>query len=193
MSRGVSQKTKKMTAGAILSAMGVALLFLGALIETLDLSMAALASFFCIFAVIELKGIYPWLIYAVTGLLAVILMPFSMGGWFYLLFFGYYAIIKEKTERLKKPIAWLVKILLFNIAMVLGIVIAYFLLFGKGDAKSILDIVLFIFGTENGGLIFAGAVYLLANVVFVVYDIALTRLITFYLFKLRHRFKFLRK
>ena len=38
--------------GALLAAMGVALIFIGALIETLDLTVAALASFFCIFAII---------------------------------------------------------------------------------------------------------------------------------------------
>ena len=67
MGKGISNKTKKMTLGAILSAMGVALLFIGSFIETLDLTMAALASFFCIFAVIELGGVYPWLIFSVTG------------------------------------------------------------------------------------------------------------------------------
>ena len=61
MSRGISQKTKRMTVSAMLAALGVALLFISGLIETLDLSMAALASFFCIFAVIELGGAYPWL------------------------------------------------------------------------------------------------------------------------------------
>ncbi len=189
MSRGISPKTKKMTTAALLSAMGVVILFLGSLIETLDLSMAALASFLCIFAVIELGGCYPWLTYAVTGLLAVILMPQSMAGWFYLGFFGYYAIVKEKTEKLKKPIAWLIKILLFNVALFLGVMATYFLFFGKGGDFS--EVFAFTFGGKGAGIWFAVGIYLLANVVLVVYDIALTRLITFYLVKLRHRFKFL--
>ena len=112
MSKGISNKTKKLTLGAILSAMGVALLFIGSFIETLDLTMAALASFFCIFAVIELGGAYPWLIFAVTGVLSVVLMPYSLTGWFYLLFFGYYPILKEKFEHLSRPISWFLKVFL---------------------------------------------------------------------------------
>ena len=95
MSRGVSEKTKKITLSAVLTAMGVVLLLIGAVIEVLDLTMAALASFFCIFSVIEMGKGYPWMIYAVTGILSIILMPQGFGGWFYILFFGYYPIIKE--------------------------------------------------------------------------------------------------
>ena len=191
MSRGISHKTKKLTLGAILSALGVAMLLIGAMIEVMDLSMAALASFFCIFAVIELGGAYPWLIFAVTSALSLILMPFGMGGWFYLLFFGYYPILKEKLERLKKPISWLLKIILFNTALALGVVAAYFLFFGK-TGEGIENAFFLIFGGEDVGKTMAIVTYLLANIVFVVYDIALTRLITYYFVRIRRKFKFLK-
>jgi len=191
MSRGVSQKTKKMTISALLAAMGVALLFVGALIETLDLSMAALASFFCIFAVIELGGAYPWLIFAVTSVLAVVLMPFSMGGWFYLLFFGYYPILKEKFEKLPKIASWTTKILVLNIALIASVALAYFLFFGQSDGN-LIDAFIYIFGGEEVGAYIALGVYVLVNLVFIIYDIALTRLISLYFFKLRPRFKFLK-
>jgi hypothetical protein len=191
MSRSISQKTKKLTIGAILSALGVAMLLVGAMIEVMDLSMAALASFFCIFAVIELGGVYPWLIYAVTSVLSLILMPFGMGGWFYLLFFGYYPILKEKLERKKRTISWLLKIVLFNTALAIGVVAAYFLFFGN-TAGGIEQAFFLIFGGEDVGKAMAIITYLLANVVFVVYDIALTRLITYYFVKIRKKFKFLK-
>ena len=179
MSRGISKKTKKLTLGALLSAKGVALLIVGSLIETLDLSMAALASFFCIFAVIELGGVYPWMIFAVTSLLSVIFMPHSMGGWFYLLFFGYYPILKEKLERLKKPVSWLIKLGTFNITVLIGVGIAFFLFFGNTEGKTVIDAFLYVFGGEEAGKWLAIITYLLAHVVFVVYDIALTRLISY--------------
>jgi len=188
MSRGVSDKTKRLTVSALLAAMGVALLLVGALFETLDLTMAALASFLCIFAVIELGGFYPWLIFAVTGILSVLLMPQSMGGWFYLLFFGCYPIFKEKLERLNKYFAWIIKIVLLNVALIICIAVASFLFYG-GDILTTFN---FIFGDAEKGTKMAIAVYALVNLVFVIYDIALTRLISFYLIKLRHRFKFLK-
>ncbi len=188
MSRGVSNNTKKLTVSALLAAMGVALLLIGALLETLDLTMAALTSFLCIFAVIELGGAYPWLIFAVTSVLAIILMPQSMGGWFYLLFFGYYPILKEKFEKLNKYIAWIIKIALLNVALILSVVLVSFIFYGGNP----LDTFNFIFSDAEGGVYVAVAVYALVNLVFIIYDIALTRIISFYFIKLRHRFKFLK-
>ena len=188
MSRGVSQKTKKLTVSALLSALGVVMLLVGSLIEVLDLSMAALASFFCIFAVIELGDAYPWLIFSVTSILSVIIMPQSMGGWFYLLFFGYYPIIKEKLERLKKPLAWLIKLIVLNTAMIVSVALAYFLFFGQ-KGGNLFDAFLYVFGGEGIGTYLAAAVYVAFNVVFIVYDIALTRIISYYFFKLRSKFK----
>ena len=190
MRGGVSTNVKKLTVGALLSAMSVALISFGALLETLDLSMAAIASFACVFAVIELKGMYPWLMYAVTGIISVLLMPQSMAGWFYLLFFGYYPMLKEKFERLKKPVAWVLKLILLNAAILICAVIVYFFFMGSGEG--LLEAFEYVFGNV-GGVAVVAVLYLLVNVVFVVYDIALTRLISFYIFKLSKRFKFLNR
>ena len=189
MSRGISKRTKKLTLGAILSAMGVATLFVGSFIETLDLTMAALASFFCIFAVIELGGIYPWLIFSVTGVLSVVLMPYSMTGWFYLLFFGYYPIIKEKLERLPRIVSWVLKIVILNVALIITVVAAYLLFFGQGSDGDFISAFTLIFGESDAGEMMAAGVYALANVTFIIYDIALTKLITLYFLKLRTKFK----
>ena len=186
MSKGISNKTKKMTASALLAAMGVALMFLGSLIETLDLTMAAMASFFCIFAVIEFGSTYSWLIYAVTGILTVVLMPHSMVGWFYLLFFGYYPILKEKFERLKRPVAWMVKLIVLNIALIISIILASYVFYGG----NIFEAFVLMFGAEDWGIYAAAGIYALLNIVFIIYDIALTRLISLYLFRLRQRFRF---
>lgn len=192
MKRGIPQKTKKLTMGALLAAMGVALIFIGALIETLDLTVAALASFFCIFAIIELGGIYPWLIYAVTGILAVVLMPYSLGGWYYLLLFGYYPILKEKLDKLIKPVAWTIKILFFNLTLVLGTAVAFMLFFGNAEGKTLIDAFMYVFGGEEVGEWFAIGIYLLANLTFIIYDFALTKIIIFYFAKIRKRLKFLK-
>ena len=188
MSRGVSEKTKKLTLSATLAAMGVVLLIIGGLIEVLDLSMAALASFFCIFSVIEMEKGYSWMIFAVTGILAVVLMPQGLGGWLYLVFFGYYPIIKEMLERLTRPIAWALKIVVFNLAVTVYGVICYFLFFGQ--IELLFNEVSAMLGGISAGAVIISVVYVALNLVFVVYDIALTRLITLYLLRLRKRFRF---
>lgn len=191
MGRGVSQKTKKLTLGAVLCALGVVLLSIGSLIQTVDLSAAALASFLCIFAVIELGGAYPWAIYVITGLLAVVLTPFGMAGWFYIAFFGYYPMIKEKVERLSRPVSWIIKMITLNAALFICVVISYFLLFAS-SGKGLLEAFVLMFGDGEATEIFAIAMLVLVNIVFVIYDLALTSVISLYINRLRHRFKFLR-
>lgn len=190
MSRGISQKTKKLTLGAIFAAIGVVMLTLGSLVEVLDLSMAAIASMLCVVAVIEIGGAYPWLIYGTTSILSVVLYPAGTACWLYLIFFGYYPIVKEKLERLHRSVAWILKLVLFNVSVLAYVAIAYFLFFGGADAVSLKNVFASVIGGEDAGFALAIVLYVALNIVFILYDVALTRLISFYFVKLRHRFKF---
>ena len=186
----MNKNLKKLTVGALLSAIGVAILSIGGIIQTVDLSAAAIVSFICIFAVIEMGSSYAWMIYAVTGILGVIIMPHNMGAWFFLLFFGYYPILKEKMVKLKKPVSWTLKMLLLNVALAIGLLLAGFVMYG--GQKSFFELVNSIMETNFGTVATIGVIALV-EVTFVIYDIALTRLITYYILKLRHRFsKFLK-
>ncbi len=190
MSRGVSQRTKQLTLSATLAAMGVVLLSLGSVVEVLDLSMAALASFFCIFAVVELGRGYSFLIYTVTGILAVILVPQGLAGWIYILFFGYYPIVKEMLERLVRPLAFVLKFSVFNAAVTVYAVVCYFLFFG--ELEVLLNEISALFGGMELGALLIIAIYAILNVIFFLYDVALTKLIILYLLKIRKKLKFLR-
>jgi hypothetical protein len=111
-------------------------------------------------------------------------------NWFYLVFFGYYPILKEMLEKLYKPIAWGLKLVVFNIAVTAYGFICYFLFFGQ--LKALFEEVSALLGGISAGAVIVIAIYVALNLVFVVYDIALTRLITLYLVRLRKKFKFLR-
>lgn len=172
------KKSRAVALSAVLSALGVVLLFIGSASQVLDLSCAALASIITVFAVIELKGGWPFLIYAVTSALSLLLLPDKFAALIYLLFAGYYPMLKNAVEKLRKPvIEWIIKLAVFNAALT-GVVWA---------SREILKLP----DDELIGLTWA--VYLLGNAVFALYDVALTRLISLYLFNLRKRFKFLNK
>lgn len=174
--RGNSYSTKRLTMCAMLGALGVVMLYLGALIEVIDISMAVIASLLCVIAVIEYGGSAPWMIYGVTAILSVLLLPNKTPALFYALFFGFYPILKEKYEKKTMVVAWILKFITFNISLaVMGVAVVYLVL-----------------GTNSALLnpIYIGIVVLLAEAVFVLYDIALTRLISFYIISLRRRFKF---
>ncbi len=169
--------TRALTLSAVLCALGVILLALGSLLQILDLTMAALASMLVIFCVIELGGKYPYLVFAVTALLAMILVPYKTAPLTYLCFLGYYPILKAILEgHFSRFWSWVLKILIFNVAL--------------GIALYLLLAVFAVFTVPATWYYF---LLPLLTPVFVVYDIALTRLVSAYLFKWRHRFGFLHK
>ena len=166
-----------MTVSAILCALGVILLALGSLFQFLDISMAALASFLVIFAVIELGGKYPFLIYTVTALLSMLMVPYKTAPLMYLCFAGYYPMLKAVLEgHLPKVWAWVLKIVGFNAALALTLFVAIKL-----------------FSALTVPAIWYYYLLPICSVVFVLYDIALTRVITAYLTRWRHRFRFLHR
>ena len=115
------------------------------------------------------------MIWLVTSILGLILLPIKTPAVFYALFFGFYPILKEKLEKLPRLISWILKPVIFHacIALIWGVF------------KLFIPVAL----EEMGGGRMLASLYALALVCFVLYDIALTRLITFYLFRLRGRFR----
>ncbi|MBQ9777306.1 MAG: hypothetical protein IJW22_00125 [Clostridia bacterium] len=171
------KSTRYLAASAMLCALGVILLALGSLVQVLDISMAVIASLFVILAVIELGGKYPYLIYAVTALLAMLLVPYKSAPLYYLCFMGYYPIIKAKIEGklTSRVLEWVIKLAVFCAALAVAVLVAVKVL------------ALF----EIPPLYYA--LLLLCIPVFVLYDIALTRLVSAYYAKWRHLFRFLHK
>ena len=164
---------RRLTTCAMLAALGVVLLWLGSVVEVVDMSMAVVASLLCVFAVIEYGGSAPWLVFAVMGILSLILVPQKTPAVMYVLFFGYYPIIKEKLERFPRVLSWVWKEAVFNVALIVMLVLSRWLLMGE----------------QAQTLWFYLAFGVLAEIVFPVYDVALTRLISLYVYKLRNRFR----
>ena len=166
--KGMRRRTRRLAASAVLAAIGVAVLYLGALIEVLDLSVVVIASLVCIFAVIEMGGAWPWLIYAVVSVLSLILLPVKTPAAIFLLFGGSYPIVKAYLERLRRVPAWILKAAVFNVALTL-FTAAVKWLFLLPDVAYL---------SSGWGILIT---YAVGNAFFVLYDVALTRLITAYL------------
>jgi len=96
---GIKKSTKRLTLCAVLTALGVVVLSLGSLLEVLDLSAAALAGMLVVIVVIEVGGPWPWLVWAATGFISL-LLPLKTAAVFYLIFAGYYPILKEKIDEI---------------------------------------------------------------------------------------------
>ena len=176
MKEHIRQRTKKLTVSAMLCALGVVLMGVGALIEVLDLSTAALASLLCIYAVIELEGFYPWMLWLGTSILALILLPIKTPALFYTFFLGYYPMLKALLERkCRRVLCWICKLLAFHLALGLIVLVAW------AFFPALLE--------SDGTPWQYPLLYALSLICFILYDVALTRFITFYLFKLRRMLK----
>lgn len=168
--------TKRLTVCAILSALGVALSWLGSLVGVLDLCTPLIASLLLVPVVIEYGKGYPWGVWLSTAILSLLLLPNKSPAAVYLVF-GYYPILKAYLERLRPLTCRALKQLLF-------VAVDLVLVFGSN----------FIVGVEENmppwytaALVIGG--YLVLNLT----DLALTRLISAYIFKYRDRFSKLMK
>ena len=169
-------RTKRLTVCAMLCALGVVILLLGSFITVMDLSMAVIASLLCVVAVIEYGGAWPWMIYAGTSVLSLVLIPNKEVAALYAIFFGFYPIIKEKLEKRSRVFAWVCKEIIFLAALVACF--AAWKIFFPQELTISIPIPLWV------------VLILVLELVFVLYDVALTRLISFYVYRLRHRFRF---
>ncbi|MBO5757437.1 MAG: hypothetical protein J6S28_07050 [Clostridia bacterium] len=184
------QKTRRLTVSALLCALGAGMLCMGRLFDgSLDLSMAALASLITVWAAEELDGSYPWLIWLVTSLLSLLLMPFNTAAWEYLLFAGLYPMLRVLLEKIPRVPRFFVKLTLFNGVIALGVLVLWKLLFPWAQSyPAALGAFLGGQGAHPG---YSLAVFITANGAFVLYDFVIGRSITAYRVNFRNRFKFL--
>ncbi len=166
---GDMKASKKIAFASILTAVAVILMLIGSFFGSLDLTAAALASFCVIMAVAELGYKSAVGVYAVSSVLALLLLPSKAPALFFLAFLGYYPIVKSLSEMLSTAFSYTVKYLSFSAAYALLAVVA----------------VKFFPEAEMDRYVFVG--YFVCAAVLFVYDIALTRIIGFYCSSLRKR------
>ena len=159
----------KISFSAILTALSVIIMLLGGIIGTLDLTAAAIASFCIIFAVVEFGYKHAVMIYAATSLLGFLLLPVKTCVLFYAAFLGFYPIVKSFAEKYSLKIAYLIKFAVYLVSYTV-IILLWILLFAKESEPVLLVTVI---------LPLAGAALL------PIYDLALSRLITLYVYSLR--------
>ena len=164
--------TKRLTVCAMMAAVGVVILYLGSVVEVLDISVAVAASLIATVIVIEYGAPSAFSVFGVTAILSLLLIPQKFPAVMYAFFFGYYPIIKQKIERMQNRIfQWVLKLIVFAAAT--AVMVAFVALFTPDAPVGIMTV------------LFAA----LAFVTLFVYDIALTKVISFYVWRLRNRVK----
>lgn len=166
--------TKRLTVSAALVALTVVLLWLGSLIEVLDLVTAFVASLLIAFSVAEFGVAWSFLTWITAGLLSCLLMPGAFISWEYALLVGVLPILKALWERIpSRPLAFLGKFASFNLLYAAILTVFHFFFGG-------LFTDLTLFGHTVPAITVPILLAVLGNLSFLLYDYLLTRMIFLY-------------
>lgn len=173
----MKKKTFNIALCGLISALGVVIMMITAIIPTTTYAMPAMASLLLTVIVIETDKKWALASYFVVSVLSLLLVPDKESVAFYILFFGYYPIYKQIIESKIKHLwlQWLLKILVFSISAIIIYFIAILILGMPADEFTVFGI--------NVPLLF-----LIAGIaVFIIFDRAMTRVIVAYVIKLRKK------
>lgn len=164
----MSKKTRRITLAAVFTALTVISLYLTNILPTVRLGFAAAASLFAVAAVIETGIVAAIFVFIGSSVISALLLPDKTAVLLYVLFFGYYPVIKSLAEKFRSKLPnWALKLVVFEAAFTLIWFLFRSLIF---DAK-VLEIPVLL-------------VYLIATLAFLAFDIGLTRLIGFYIYRI---------
>lgn len=170
------KKTNKITLCALMAALSVVMM-LGAYFPYLTYTIPAFAGFCIMVVLLELGPKWALLSYITSAVLTMLLCePEAM--LMYVFLFGYYPILKAFIDKLNKPIfEWPIKMLFFNLVVIL-----------------VYNFIASIFGVHLTDDISFGkyTIYIvlaLGNIVFIVYDITVSKMSAFYFYSIQPKIK----
>ncbi|MDD3231590.1 MAG: hypothetical protein PHE09_20630 [Oscillospiraceae bacterium] len=163
-------RTVKVAFCGIATALALVFICLGGLIPVMTYAMPALAGLMLMPVVAELGVSWAWPVYAASAVLGMLLGPDKDAAVIYVLFFGYYPIMKAVIERHahSKLLCLLLKLALFN---VIAVAVFYINIYLLNVPKSSFTI---------AGFYLPGVLLLLGNFVFLLYDYAAGGVVVFY-------------
>lgn len=168
------KNSKVIAYSGVATALSVVMLFLGSIFWVLGYTMPLVASLVMIILLDSISQKSALLTFISTSIISFILLNDKECVLLYILFFGYYPLIRDKINDIKpKFLSYLLKFITFNAAMVLTQVLCVYI-FGIpfDDMLGKWGIVLFV---------------LCLNLVFVVFDKLYTLLLKLYRIKLKKK------
>lgn len=172
------KQSSKCAIGGIVAAVSLVLMISVAIIPFLTYALPAVAGLFIVFVVIEIDKKWAFGVYCTVAILGMLLVPDKEVAVMYLAFFGYYPILKAVIEsKLPTAIGWILKVLTFVATMA----VSYYLMIKLMGVT--------IDETEEFGMMAYPILLGMGTVAFVMYDIALTGMLSVYLSKWQKHFK----
>lgn len=162
----------KVALGGICSAVCLLLMFSSGFLPMLDYTIPTFAGFLMVVMIVEADKNWAIATYAAVSLLCIFVTPNYEATLLFILFMGYYPILKFYLDKKKnKALVWTIKFAVFNAAVIV-FYLAFQFIFTSVDMLE---------GMEMFGKYAVLVLWITANIFFLIYDYALTQMINVYI------------
>lgn len=173
-----SSESRKIALSGVFGSLAAVLMLMGGILPLATYVAPALAGILIVPVAIEFGIKTGYVLYAAIGLLSLFVVPDKEMSLIFVFFLGFYPLLKASIERMRSRAArWAVKLAVFN-ACIVGMYGIILFLFPIGAVVE---------EFESMGIPFTGLLLLMGNVTFVIYDVAVARIIGLYCARFRAR------
>lgn len=167
------KQTIRIACCGVMTALGIVILLLSSIIPVATYALSAIAGILGIVLVIEAGIGWAVPMYVATSLVSFFVVPDKEVVLVYILFAGYYPIVKSPIEKIRIRIfSYVIKFAIFNAAAIGAFFLAVYVFLTPLESFTIF------------GVFLPWVLLLIANVVFFVYDFAISGLVATYYRKL---------
>ena len=175
------QKTNsaQIALGGIMGALCIASMFLGSILPFATFVAPAVSGIFIALAAKEIAVSAGFSMYFAVSILSLLIVPEKEMACIFVFFFGFYPLIKSYLQKIDiKILRVVIKVIIFN-ACIVGMYSILLFMFPMPSVSAE-------FAEYTSNMILA--LLVLANITFILYDLALERLFLVYVNRLRPRF-----
>lgn len=162
------KNTKRIAFSGIVAALSVVVMYVAGITDLLSLSGVIVAAFAVMFIYIEYGTKTALSVYAAVSVISLLILPDKFSAAVYVLYAGYYPILKAKFETKPKGISWTLKLVSFNFVLLLMLLASRYITAIEAELP-----------------IVEASVFVLANVLFALADVLAGRLTLLYIIKYR--------
>ena len=177
--------SRDMALGGVLVALTSIILYMTSVIPTSTLTILTIASALIPICIIRSNVKTAIFVYFASSLISFFLVKINT-SLLYFIFFGVFGIIKFLIERLRNGmVEMILKLIFFNISFFIGFIVMQNVL-GLNIIAGLKEVIFNVFNISSKNIATI-LLWLIAQPVFLIYDYAMTLIITFYMEKIHGR------
>ncbi|MFR7995787.1 MAG: hypothetical protein ACLU6S_13695 [Clostridium sp.] len=177
--------SRDMALGGVLVALTSIILYMTSVIPTSTLTILTIASALIPICIIRSNVKTSIFVYFASSLISFFLVKINI-SLLYFIFFGVFGIIKFLIERLRNGmVEMILKLIFFNISFFIGFIVMQNVL-GLNIIAGLKEVIFNVFNISSKNIATI-LLWLIAQPVFLIYDYAMTLIITFYMEKIHGR------